>query len=68
MSLRSIITERQLELTLSALEKAKKHALAVANRPVQGHGSASEQSKKDNWRIVAEDIEETIDALRLEWD
>jgi len=62
-SLRGAIEEEELMIVLECLEREKKRAKSIQDRPTQGYGKASEQIKKDNWGDKAVELELIINKL-----
>jgi hypothetical protein len=56
-SLRQTLDEDELGLVLMILEAECKRSKSIANRPMQGYGKASEESKKEVWARRANEIE-----------
>lgn len=53
-SLFNYFTEEEIGLIITALEAQQKKWKAVANKPIQGYGKATEYAKKDEARKKAE--------------
>jgi hypothetical protein len=56
MVLQSYFTEYEIELIQNALEAQSTKWKAIANRPVQGYGTANELAKKDKAQTKAKEI------------
>lgn len=67
-SIRDLFSEYEIELILSALLKAEKHALSIAQRPIQGFGSATEKEKKQEWAERADDYSEVRSKISEEYN
>lgn len=50
------LCEEDLELLFDALERYRKYCKGIANRPIQGYGSATEKENKQKWREKEEEL------------
>ncbi len=54
------IETEELEMLLEALEAQKKKCKSIAERPIQGYGTATERGKKETWASKAEEWRDLI--------
>lgn len=67
MTIRELIDENELEMLLTALRQYEKKCRAIADRPIQGYGRATEVEKKEQWREKAEEADELITKISYEF-
>lgn len=68
MSLRELLTEEEFGLVVECMEREVKRCRAIAERPVQGYGTATELEKKDQWGYRASEIHDVMSKLSEEFN
>lgn len=63
MVLQSYFTESEIELIQNALERELTKWKAVANRPYQGYGKATEVDKKQKAKDKAQELQELLSKI-----
>lgn len=63
MVLQEFFTERQIELLYIAVAAQEKKWRDVSRRPVRGYGKATEQEKKRDRQMLAEEYSDLINKI-----
>jgi len=67
-TIREILDEEDLEIVLDCLNRERIRCKSIKDRPIQGYGKDTEQSKKEAWGQRADQIQDIINRISEDYN